>query len=155
MAAVTHTQSQAIVPANTEIHAADHDYNGLAKAIPSVSLQINIGEDQSDSLVGGGEDGNSQVYVSVHDGVFYKSDNYHHVASNLLIVRNERIQWLAEVVHRMLQLLGNHITILMPVNKKWWTLSYLYCLDRKVMEEVIITTRLCKISLPSLQDSSC
>ena len=88
VAAVTHTQSRAIVPANTKIHAADHDYNGLAKAIPSVSLQMNIGEDSSDSLAGGGEDGNSQVYVSVHDGVFDKSDNYHHVASNLYIVRN-------------------------------------------------------------------
>ena len=86
----------AVVPANTEIHAADHDYTGTGKIVPSVIVDFNIGQDPSESLLSGGKDGNGMIYVSVHDGVFQKSNNYRHVASAIRVVREKCIAMLVE-----------------------------------------------------------
>ena len=39
----------------------------------------------------GGEDRHGQIYVSLHDRVFEKSDNYHHIASSIWMLRNKCI----------------------------------------------------------------
>ena len=52
---------------NTEIHAADHDYPGTDKIVPSVIVDFNIGKNPSESLLSGGVDGNGMIYVAVHD----------------------------------------------------------------------------------------
>ena len=47
IAATTYNNVQAVVPSGTEILAADHDYSGLAKIIPSVTVDMHIGQDPS------------------------------------------------------------------------------------------------------------
>ena len=95
LAATTHTTIQAVVPANTEIHHADHDFNELAKGIILVTSDFNIGADPSGSLLSGKKDGYGRIHVEVHDDVFHKLSNFHHVALTLLIVRQGRIRMLA------------------------------------------------------------
>ena len=96
VAATTYNQVRAVVPGNTEIHAADHDYSGTGKIIPSVIVDFNIGKNSSESLLSGGVDGNEMMYVAVHNGIFQKSDNYRHVASRIRLLRNECISMLVE-----------------------------------------------------------
>ena len=96
VAATTYNRARAVVPQNTEIHAADHDFTGTGKIVPSVIVDCNIGKDPSESLLSGGEDGNGMIFVAVHDGVFEKSDNYHHVASIVRLTRNRCINMLVD-----------------------------------------------------------
>ena len=69
MATTTHTTTQAVVPANKEIHHANHDFNGLAKGIILVTYNFNIGANPSNSLLSGGKDGYGRIHVEVHDDV--------------------------------------------------------------------------------------
>ena len=96
VAATTYNRVRAVVPENTEIHAADHDYSGTGKIVPSVIVDFNIGKSPSESLLSGGVDGNGMIYVAVHDGVFLKSDNYRHVASGIRLLRNQCISMLVD-----------------------------------------------------------
>ena len=70
VAATVYNNVQTVVPAGTKIHAADHDYSGLAKIVPSVSVDMNIGQDPNESVLSGGEGGHGQIYASLHDEVF-------------------------------------------------------------------------------------
>ena len=94
VAATAYQRARAVVPGNTEIHSADHDYNGTAKIAISVTCDFNIGTDPSESLLSGGEEGNGAIHVEVHDAVFHKSTNYHHMMSAVRIVRQKRIRML-------------------------------------------------------------
>ena len=75
-----------VVPENTEIHSPNHDYNGLAKIVPSVTVQFNIVNDSCETLPSRRNDGYGKVQFEVHDGVFHQSINYHHVASFIRII---------------------------------------------------------------------
>ena len=49
VAATLYNNVQTVVPAGTKIHAADHDSSGIAKIVPSISVDMNIGQDPSES----------------------------------------------------------------------------------------------------------
>mmetsp|Transcript_13746 Transcript_13746/g.20163 ORF Transcript_13746/g.20163 Transcript_13746/m.20163 type:complete len:801 (-) Transcript_13746:170-2572(-) len=93
VAAVRHSTVSAIVPNDTEVVAADHDWKQF-KMTPSFTLDMSISEDSGDSLLSGGNDGNGRIYASLHDATFEKSTNYHHVASSLDILRSSQIKML-------------------------------------------------------------
>ena len=78
------------------IHAADHNYTGTAKIVPSVICDFNIGRDPSESLLSGGENENGTIYVAVHDGVFQMSNNYRHMASIVRVLQKRCISMLVE-----------------------------------------------------------
>lgn len=85
-----------VVSTSTEILSCKHNYSGLANIIPSLSVDMHIGQDLSESLLSGGENGYGKTYASLHDGVFQKADNYRHIVSSIRIPRNKCIYFFED-----------------------------------------------------------
>ena len=81
-----HSTAKAIVPKGTRVSAADHDYGACFKITPSGVGVLNIGEDPSESLLSGGDDGQGRIYFLFHDAIFEKSNCFHHMATSLFII---------------------------------------------------------------------
>ena len=76
------------------VMADDHDWS-ILKAAASVTFTLNIGEDPGESLFSGGENGQGEITVSLHDSIFNPSTSRHHAVLMLGCLR-EKVQLVAE-----------------------------------------------------------
>eukprot|EP00957_Ditylum_brightwellii_P109773 8372387-Ditylum_brightwellii.AAC.2 len=84
----------AILPAGTEVSAADHDCYACLKIIPLATAVFNIGEELSESLLSVSPDGQSRAFFSLHCALFAKSNCFDHITVSLYILHSERIKKL-------------------------------------------------------------
>ena len=129
VAAMAYKGVHLVVPANTEIHSANHDFPGTGKLVSSVSSHFNIGKNPSKSLLSEGVDGNGRIYVFIHKGVSRKSDNYRNVASGICRLREQCITMLVkDKLFYPNQLVISNTKTCALCCENWLTTQWLLCL---------------------------
>ena len=88
IAATAHNKARAFVENGTQVHASDHDWSFL-KIAPSVTSMLNIGREPGESLFSGGQNGQGEITVSLHDSTFHPSTSRHHAASMIGYLREK------------------------------------------------------------------
>ena len=69
-----------IVRSSTSVQSCDHDYNDVAKVVPSVIHNMNQYKNPGDSLYSGVPNGTGSTFVLLHDATFDTFLGYKHTA---------------------------------------------------------------------------